>query len=94
MTLAMSASLTWSKTLTPMSASRAVSHAEAKRIAKRFGVRLPRVGYEMSLGDGRWLASTGHSQFGWFESRAKTPFEIRCHCTGTNCVAECPVLAT
>jgi len=84
-----------------MSASRAVSHAEAKRIAKRFGVRPPRVGYEMSLGDGRWLSSTGHFQFGWLESRAKTPFAVRCRCSDTlrpgeprGCAAGCPVLVT
>lgn len=78
---------------------RPVTHAEARRIAKRFGVRLPRVGYEMSLGGGMWLASTGHAQFGWFESTAKTPFEVRCRCydallPSEPCrhVATCPVL--
>ncbi len=84
-----------------MVASRAIGHAEARRIAQRFGVRLPRVGYEMSLGNGRWLRSTGHFQFGWFESRARTPFEVRCRCSDTlrpgeprGCVAGCPVIAT
>lgn len=83
-----------------MSASRAVSRAEAKRIAKRFGVHLPRVGYETSLGDGRWLSSTGHFQFGWFSSGAKTPFETRCRCSDMSrpgeprgCEAGCPVSA-
>jgi hypothetical protein len=84
-----------------MSASRAVGRAEAERIAKRFDVRLPRVGYETSLGDGRWLSSTGHFQFGWFSSRAKTPFEVRCRCSDAlrsgeprGCAVGCPVLVT
>ncbi len=81
-----------------MSASRPVGRTEARRIAKRFDVRLPRVGYEISLGDGRWLSSTGHFQLGWFESRAKAPFEVRCRCSDTlrpgelrGCAAGCPV---
>ena len=81
-----------------MSANRAVNRAEAERIAKQFGVSLPRVGYEMSLGNGRWLSSTGHFQLGWFESQTKTPFEVRCRCSDTlrlgeprGCAAECPV---
>lgn len=79
--------------------SRAVTLAEARCIAKRFGVKLPRVGYEMSLGDGMWLTSTGHFQFGWFGAAAKTPFYVSCRCFDTlrpgeprGHVATCPVL--
>jgi hypothetical protein len=78
---------------------RDVSATEAKRIAKRFGVRVPRVGYEVSLGDKRWLSSTGHAQFGWFERPAvKAPFEVKCRCDEElrrgeprGCAADCPV---
>lgn len=49
----------------------------AGKLAREYGVRLPRVGYEVSLGNGLWIASTGHAQFGWFESRAKTPYRLR-----------------
>lgn len=71
---------------------RDVSHDEAKRIAARFKVSLPRVGYEMSLGEGRWIRSTGHAQFGWFDSRAKQPFTIVCRCdeTAERCPDSCP----
>ena len=48
----------------------------ARKVAKQYHVRLPRVGYEVSLGNGLWLASTGHFQFGWFGSGAKTPFRL------------------
>lgn len=81
-----------------MSARREVSASEARKIAKRFGVRVPRVGYEMSLGDGRWLSSTGHAQFGWFESTAGKPYVVRCRCNEElrpgeprGCTADCPV---
>lgn len=54
----------------------ALTTRQARKLAKREGVKLPRVGYEMSLGNGRWLRSTGHAQFGWFENNAKTPYEL------------------
>lgn len=80
-----------------VSVTREISRAEARRIAKQYGVRLPRIGYEMSLGDGRWLSSTGHAQFGWFGSHAKQPFTITCRCDETlrpgeprGCAATCP----
>ena len=83
-----------------MSDHREVSLAEAKRIAAKFNVKLPRVGYEMSLGSGMWLVSTGHFQFGWFESKEKHPFEVRCRCYETlrhgeprGHLVTCPVLA-
>lgn len=76
---------------------REVSAREARAIAKRFGVRMPRMGYEVSLGDGRWLGSTGHHQFGWFERSAQKPFEVRCRCDEElrrfeprGCTADCP----
>lgn len=72
--------------------NRDVSHAEARRIARWFQVSLPRVGYEMSLGEGRWIRSTGHAQFGWFESTATQPFTIVCRCEGT-CPPSCPNVA-
>lgn len=49
---------------------------QARKLAREHGVRLPRVGYEISLGNGLWLASTGHADFGWFESTAPTPFRL------------------
>lgn len=78
---------------------REVSAREARAIAKRFGVRVPRVGYEMSLGGGRWLGSTGHAQFGWFERLAcKMPYEVKCRCDEElrpgeprGCTVDCPV---
>ena len=77
---------------------REVSATEARKIAKRFGVRVPRVGYEVSLGSGRWLGSTGHAQFGWFERSSKKPFDVRCRCDEElrrgeprGCAADCPV---
>lgn len=79
-----------------MSRDRQVSKAEASRIAKRHGVRLPRPGYEMSLGNGRWISSNGHAQFGFFEKPKGTkPFSITCRCdeninTRTACPVECP----
>jgi len=48
----------------------------ARKVAKAYGIRLPRVGYEIATGDGLWLASTGHFQFGWFENKAKTPYRL------------------
>lgn len=77
---------------------REVSATEARAIAKQFAVRMPRVGYEISLGEGRWLGSTGHHQFGWFERGNRKPFEVRCRCEGElrrgeprGCRADCPV---
>lgn len=77
--------------------TRGVSAAQARKIAKSFGVRLPSVGYEMSLGGRRWIRSTGHADFGWFESTARQPFEIVCACDETlrrgeprGCTADCP----
>lgn len=74
-----------------------VTAHKARKIAKQFGVKLPRVGYEVSLGDGRWIRSTGHAQFGWFDSAAKHPFTIVCRCDETlrpgeprGCTATCP----
>lgn len=51
--------------------------SQARKVAKSYGIRLPRVGYEVATGDGLWLASTGHFQFGWFASKAKTPYTLR-----------------
>lgn len=78
--------------------SRDIDYAEARRIARQFEVKLPRVGYEMSLGNGRWLSSTGHAQFGWFDKPDSTkPFSVRCRCDETlrpneprGCEASCP----
>ena len=77
---------------------RDVDVKEAKRIAKSFGVKLPRVGYEMSLGDRRWLRSNGHAQFGFFDKPADTkPFCVMCRCDETlrpneprGCTTTCP----
>jgi len=54
-----------------------LSVREARKLAKAEGVKLPRVGYEVSLGDGRWIASTGHFQFGWIGRAPKAPFVLR-----------------
>ncbi len=68
---------------------RDVDFHEARRIARRFKVRLPRVGYEVCLGDGVWLASSGHFQFGFFEKPADTkPFNVRCR--HDTCPTTCP----
>jgi hypothetical protein len=68
---------------------RDVGLREARRIAKCSGVRLPKVGYEVSLGDGVWLSSNGHFQFGFFEKPAGTkPFNVRCR--HSECPAMCP----
>jgi hypothetical protein len=40
---------------------------EARKLAKVLNIRLPRMGYEVSLGNGLWLAASGHHQFGTFE---------------------------
>lgn len=72
-----------------MSRDRPVSAAEARRIAKSAGVKLPRVGYEMSLGNGRWISSAGHSDFGFFDKPKGTkPFSIKCRCEDTSASGE------
>lgn len=81
-----------------MSLTRQITTNEARRVARRFQVKLPRTGYEVSLGDGRWLSSTGHAQFGWFDKPAGTkPFSLTCRCDETlrrgeprGCTADCP----
>lgn len=59
---------------------RPLSLAQARRLVRAYGVRLPRVGYEICLvvWNGRevWLTSTGHSDFGWFGRTATTPYEL------------------
>lgn len=68
---------------------RNVGLCEARRIARRFEVKLPKVGYEVSLGDGTWLGSNGHFQFGFFEKPVDTmPFNVRCR--HDECPATCP----
>lgn len=84
-------------------AHRYLALAEARAIARRFSVSLPRVGCEVSLGDGRWLSSTGHAQFGWFgrdDVPSRAPFSVRCRCEESlrpgeprGCTAECPARA-
>ena len=49
---------------------------KAGKLACEHGVRLPRVGYEVSLGNDLWIQSTGHSDFGWFDSKASTPYRL------------------
>lgn len=59
-------------------------------MARVFRVRIPRVGYEVSLGDGAWLGSNGHFQFGFFEKPEGTkPFHVRCR--HDRCPKICPV---
>lgn len=53
-----------------------LSDAEARALAREHGVRVPHTGYEVALGNGLWLASAGHHQFGWFGSHAPTPFRL------------------
>jgi hypothetical protein len=65
---------------------------QASYVARLFGCKRPRVGYEVCLKTDEltgqpalfngesilWLASTGHSQFGWFGKDTEThPFEVR-----------------
>lgn len=74
-----------------MSRTRQVSAAEARKIAKQYGVKLPRVGYEMSIGNGRWIRSAGHSQFGFFEQPKGTkPYSIVCRCHAGSLMRELP----
>lgn len=77
--------------------TRYLTAAEARRVARQFKVKVPRVGYEMSLGGGRRLNSTGHFQFGWIGSAAPQPFSLTCRCDETlrpneprGCEATCP----
>jgi hypothetical protein len=50
---------------------------EARKLAKVHSIRLPRVGYEVSLGNGLWLAASGHFQFGTFALSPHTkPFRV------------------
>jgi hypothetical protein len=49
---------------------------KAHKLARDNGIHTPRVGYEVSLGNGLWLQSTGHSDFGWFASNATTPYRL------------------
>jgi len=56
---------------------------EARKLAREFKVKLPRMGYQVSLGNGQWLASSGHFQFGTFsQSKDTKPFylygQIKC----------------
>lgn len=61
--------------------SRELTVQEAQAIARRFKVKLPKMGYEVSLGAKRWLRSTGHSDFGWFDKPPDTkPYELTCRC--------------
>lgn len=54
-----------------------VAASDALRIAQAYEVPVPRVGYEVSLGNGLWLQSTGHAQFGWFgRPRCPAPFRV------------------
>lgn len=46
------------------------------KLAKACSVKLPRVGYEVCLVSGVWLASTGHFQFGWFGSNETKPYRV------------------
>jgi hypothetical protein len=65
-----------------MEREREIGRRQAQRIAKRYGVRVPRVGYEACLSatdNARcYLASTGHPDFGWFGSAARKPFRVWC----------------
>lgn len=50
----------------------------AKGIARLAGVKLPRMGYEVYLGRGLWLASNFHAQFGSFGMpKTSKPFSVR-----------------
>lgn len=66
---------------------RQVSAKEARKIARRYGVKLPRMGYEVALGGGLWLGSTGHAQFGWVATPASQPYLVTCP---GECAASCP----
>jgi hypothetical protein len=50
-----------------------LSAAKARKVAKAYKVKMPRCGYEVSLGNGLWLASAGHFQFGAFGLSKNTP---------------------
>lgn len=68
---------------------RDIDEREARRVAQSFGVRMPRVGYEVSLGNGAWLSSNGHFQFGFFEKPEDTKlFHVRCR--HDPCPETCP----
>jgi hypothetical protein len=50
---------------------------EARKLAKVHNIRLPRMGYEVSLGNGLWLTASGHHQFGTFTLSPHTkPYRV------------------
>lgn len=49
----------------------------ARKLAREFGVRLPRAGYEMCLGSRLYLVNRLHPQFGTFELTGSHVYELR-----------------
>jgi len=48
----------------------------ASLVAKSFGFKRPRVGYEVELENDLYLTSTGHHQFGWFGLTETHPYRV------------------